>query len=72
MDTEFLQTIITGAPNFVGFILALVILYRRLGQQDKTIAILIDKWSNCEDDSERSKIANLRNGATDSVELLTR
>lgn len=57
MTEELLNTIIVGAPNFVGFAIALFIMWLHSRQQNDLIKLLIEKWSECEDDTERSKIA---------------
>lgn len=58
MDAEFLQTIITGAPNFFGFILALLLLMRIIGKQYELIILLIGKWENCEESEEKSRLVS--------------
>jgi len=57
MEQKLLEQIILGAPNFIGFALAVFVLYRRLAASDKMNQLLIDKWSECEDDEEKAKLA---------------
>ena len=55
MDNEILNTVIVGAPNFVGFVMALVLLYRRLRNQDELIMALLRQIEDCEQDRERRR-----------------
>lgn len=59
MTDKLLEQMITGAPNFIGFVLAIGVLYRVILQQNKLISTLIDKWESCEDDAERVKLAKV-------------
>lgn len=53
MTDELIQQIITGAPNFVGFAIAILVLFRVIGRQFDLIVMLTEKWENCEDDREK-------------------
>lgn len=54
MEIELLQNIISGLPNFFGLVFGLLLMYRRLTQQDRLIEQLIGKWSECENAEEIS------------------
>jgi len=60
MDTQLIDKIITGAPNFIGFAVALFLLYRRLVAMDKLVLYLTEQWANCESDEERKNAQNLQ------------
>jgi len=47
MEPKLLEQILSGAPNFVGFIMLAIIQYR-------IISKLIDNWKDCERDNEMS------------------
>lgn len=53
METDMLNNMILQAPNFVGFIFAILILNRVISMQEKRIDTLIAQWEKCEDDRER-------------------
>lgn len=53
MENDLIEKIVLGAPNFVGFVIGLTLLYRRLRHQDEFVRELIRQWSECEDDKER-------------------
>lgn len=54
METNIIEMIVTGAPNFIFAMIAVVALMRRLHNQDILISTLIQKWSDCENDNERN------------------
>ena len=49
MENKLLEQVVLGAPNFVGFIMLAIMLYR-------INAKLIEKWSDCERDNERNPV----------------
>jgi len=57
MTEELLQQIVTGIPNFAGFTIAIFALLYVIRQKDMLIRMLIERWAECEDDSERKQIA---------------
>lgn len=59
MDSEVIQQIITGLPNFAGFTFAILALLYVIRSNNRTIADLIEKWSDCEDDQERGNLQKI-------------
>jgi len=60
MTDDLIRQIITGAPNFVGFIVLTLALMRIIGKQFDLIVTLMEKWEHCEDDTEKARLTNLR------------
>ena len=56
MET-LIEQIVTGAPNFIFAIVAVLALMRRLSHQDTLIDRLINQWAECEEEHDRAKIS---------------
>lgn len=59
MTDKLIEQVITGAPNFVGFVFGLILAYRVIVLQNRLIGELMLKWEHCEDDAERVKLAKI-------------
>jgi hypothetical protein len=51
-DGEMIRELITGAPNFVGFIVLTIVLYRRLVASDRRQERLLEYLRECEREEE--------------------